>query len=96
MSRDEIIRFDNDFQEAACQLVDEPFYGFMDEGISEDGAKDVADFVVSQGKRFYSNVWTHPDQIPARIPSGEPRMLTGVADDVFWERFQDRIPQEID
>lgn len=96
MSRDEIIRFDNEFQEAAAQLVDEPFYEFMDEGISEDGAKDLADFVVSQGKAFYSHVWTHPEQIPARIRSGETKSLTGLAAKVFWERFQDRIPQNTD
>lgn len=96
MSRDEIIRFDNAFQEAASQLLDEPFTDFMDESISEDGAKDVADFVVSQGKAYYTNIWDHPDQIPEFIPPGERNTLAGVAEKVFWTRFQDRIPQETD
>ena len=96
MTREEIIRFDNEFQVAATQLMDEPFLGFMEEDMSEDGAKDVADFVVSQGKDFYSNVWRHPDQIPARISSDETETCTSVATNVFWKRFRDRIPQEID
>ena len=96
MSRDEVIRFDNEFQEAAAQLVDDPFFEFLDANTSEDGAKDVADFVVSQGKNFYSYVWTFPDQIPARIPPGELGTFTGVAVTVFWERFRDRIPHQDD
>ena len=96
ITRDDIVRFDNEFQEAAVQLLDEPFLAFMEECVSEDGAKDIADFVVSQGKDVYSNVWTHPDQIPARISSSElRRTLAGVAAKVFWERFRERIPQAI-
>jgi hypothetical protein len=93
MSREEIIQFDNEFQEAAVQLMDDPFFEFMDDEISEDGAKDVADFVVSQGKDFYASVWEHPDRIPASIPTGEQKALTGVASNVFWERFKCNIPR---
>jgi hypothetical protein len=96
MSREEIIRFDNEFQEAATQLADDPFFEFMDADISEDGAKDVADFVVSQGKDFYSNVWRNPARIPAKIPPGEAKSLSGVAAKYFWERFQERIPRRND
>ena len=94
MSRDEIIRFDNEFQDAAVQLVDEPFFEFMDEGISEDSAKDVADFVVSQGKGSYASVWEHPDQIPTYIRMGEQKTFSGVASKVFWERFGGKIPSK--
>lgn len=97
MNRDEIIRFDNEFQEAAVQLVDEPFLIFMDQGVSEDGAKDIADFVVSQGKDFYSHIWTHPEEIALQSPSKEEaNCLSGVAAKHFWERFHERIPQFVD
>lgn len=92
MTRDEIIRFDDEFQEAAVQLVDEPFLEFMAESTSEDAAKDVADFVVSQGKEYYSNVWNNPSRIPLRVPVGEAKSLAGVAANHFWERFHEPIP----
>jgi hypothetical protein len=96
MTRDEIVRFDNEFQEAATQLVDEPFLKFMEEDISEDGAKDIADFVVSQGKEFYSNVWKHPEEIPRRLAAKEAKSLSGVASKHFWERFREIIPHTVD
>ena len=92
MSREEIIRFDDEFQEAAAQLVDDPYFESMDQDETEDGAKDIADFVVSQGKSYYSDIWTHPEKIPPSIPPGEPKTLSGVAAKHFWRRFHESIP----
>jgi hypothetical protein len=96
MTREEVIRFDNEFQEAAVQLVDEPFLDFMEGDVSEDSAKDIADFVVSQGKKVYSEIWANPETIPASVESGEIHTLAGIASEVFWDRFKESIPQEID
>ncbi|PQO43840.1 DUF4240 domain-containing protein [Blastopirellula marina] len=96
MTREEVIRFDNEFQEAAVQLVDEPFLDFMEGNVSEDSAKDIADFVVSQGKKVYSEIWANPETIPTSVESGENHTLAGIASEVFWDRFKESIPQEID
>lgn len=57
----------------------------MDENTSEDGAKDIADFVVSQGKEFFiPKWWTNPERIPATIDRGDTSTFTGIAAQVFW------------
>lgn len=87
LSKDELVRFEDEFEEAAAQLRDEPFARFIDEEASEDMVQDVASFVVSQGKHYYANVWSNPEVIPAQVDAGDPRILSGVADGVHWRRF---------
>jgi len=95
MNREDIIRFQNEFQEAAIQLADEPFIEYMDEGISEDGVQDVAEWVVSQGKEFYSDVWDNPENVPETVEAGDSSTFSSVADNVFWDRFNEAIPDEL-
>ena len=94
MTRQDIIRFHNEFQEAAVQLADEPFICHMDEGLSEDGVQDVAEWVVSQGKGLYSDVWENPHHVPGRIEPGTTTTFSSIADNVFWDRFNESIPEK--
>jgi hypothetical protein len=93
LKQQEIVRFHHDFKEAAAQLTDSPFTDHM-EDLSEDGTQDVAEWVVSQGKEYYSQVWNDPEMIPKRIESGNPSTFSSVADNVYWDRFNQSIPVE--
>jgi len=68
----------------------------MEDDTSEDGAKDIADLVVSQGKDVYAHIWANPEAIPPNVEFGQSHTLAGVASDVFWSRFNESIPQKVD
>jgi hypothetical protein len=91
LKKDDVTRFQNEFLDAAAQLSDEPFLVHLDDDTSEDTMQDVAEWVVSQGKQFYVDVWN----TPARIASVDVRRgvtYSGVADNVFWKRFGTSVP----
>ncbi len=91
MSREEMIHFHDQFQEAAVQLEDEFFLESRGDGPSEDTMQDIAAWVVSQGKPFYSEVWNDPPRI-ANVDPSQGVTYFSVADNVFWERFGSAVP----
>jgi hypothetical protein len=91
MEREEIRRFQREFVEAAVELTDEPFLEHMDPDESEDGAQDISNYVVSQGRERYLHVLQNPSAIPKHVDLGEPTNLSGVAGNVFEERFGERF-----
>jgi hypothetical protein len=93
MSREDVIRFHHEFKDAAVQLTDSPFIDYMSD-LSEDGIQDIAEWIVSQGRDYYSEIWTHPERIPNEIEHGTLSTFSGVADDVFWDRFREPIPAD--
>ena len=93
MPREDVIRFDRAFRDAAMALTEPPYSDHMGD-LSEDGVQDVTEWVVSQGKAFYSEVWAHPERIPAQLDGPPSRIgsFSGVADNVFSDRFDEVIP----
>lgn len=91
MTKDEVIRFRNEFLLAAAQLADQPFLEHLEPGTSEDTMQDVAEWVVSQGKQFYVDVWNKPQRI-GDVDLRTGATFSGVADNVFWERFGMAVP----
>ncbi len=93
MSREEIIRFGQEFENASMELLGPPFIRYMSVP-SEDGMRDIAERVISQGKEFYHEVLAHPERIPASMEGVDEFLssLSGVADDVLWERFREGLP----
>jgi hypothetical protein len=86
-SQEEILPFVQNFTEAATELKYDPFLQHVAPGTSEDGMDDIADWVVSQGKEAYTQVWRHPETIPKHIDVGEPTNLHFVAESVYYKRF---------
>lgn len=91
LERDEVIRFQDEFLEAAVQLTDEPFLVHLGDYVSEDTMQDLAEWVVSQGKRFYVDVWNSPQRI-ADVNVREGVTYAGVAANVYWGRFGTSMP----
>lgn len=87
LSPADLLRFEDEFSYASTQLQDEPFMTYLHEDASEDELQDVANFVVSQGRELFERVWNDPSSIPSHIEAGDPRILSGVADMVHYERF---------
>ena len=85
-------RFDDEFQQAAAELKDDPFLEYIDADQSEDGIDDIARWVVSQGKAFYFEIWRHPEKIPPRLDDRKTEILSGVADSVHYEKFGSGLP----
>lgn len=91
LEKEEIIRFHHEFLDAAVELTDGPFLEQLDESTSEDTLQDLAEWVVSQGKQFYIEVWKDPRRI-ADIDLRKGVTYSSVADNVFWERFGAGLP----
>jgi hypothetical protein len=91
LTKGELHRFYDEFEAAAAELKAEPFLEFIDPEESEDGIDDIADWVVSQGFEHYKRTWETPSLIPARIDVGDPGSLSGVAGDVYFDKFGESI-----
>lgn len=86
-SKEEVFAFAQNFMEAATQLKDDPFLQHVAPDTSEDGMDDIANWVVSQGKEAYMQVWEHPETVPKHIDVGDPANLYYVAESVYKKRF---------
>ena len=92
LSREELIRFEDEFSEASAQLRDDPFTRYVEGGdASEDAIEDAANLVVSLGRETFELVWTDPSLMPTHVDVGDPRILSGVADSVHYDRFGEPI-----
>ncbi|NSL88409.1 DUF4240 domain-containing protein [Chitinophaga solisilvae] len=85
MDRDDILRFQEQFIDAAVELQDEPFTDYMES--SEDGIEDISHWIVSKGKAYYADIINHPEKVPHSVFGNTKTILNGVADDVFEEKY---------
>ncbi|QDT99571.1 DUF4240 domain-containing protein [Gimesia aquarii] len=92
MSKDELIRFHNEFDEAATQLVDEPFSKYLPIDTSEDHLRDIAEWIVSQGQSYFTEVWNNPQKISEVTDVTEGVTYSSISDNVYWDRFNDIVP----
>lgn len=101
LSSDEMRHFYTEFQWVSSQLQDARFIEFVaveevgdEEDVSEDAIEDIADWVVSQGKTYYSDVWNNPELITRYREEIHAAHIGGVAPQLYWARFQE--PLELD
>jgi hypothetical protein len=83
MDQASIIKFQEQFLDAAAVLQDEPFLNYIEE--SEDGIEDVSYLVVSRGKKYYAEILNNPEKIPFTAENCE--ILFGIADEICIEKF---------
>lgn len=100
---EELRHFYTEFQWVASQLQSSPFNEFVaaehedeDDGFSEDAMEDVAYWVVSQGKAFYSDVWNNPELIAKYHEEIHATDVGGVAAQVYWALFQEPLVLDAD
>jgi hypothetical protein len=93
LDRKEIIDFEYNFIRARAQLYDEPFIEKIGIERSEDTILDICEWVVSQGKEYYSKIWKNPELIPKDVERDDrsEEILSGVAGEVFWGKFEEEI-----
>ncbi|MCM3293263.1 DUF4240 domain-containing protein [Paenibacillus sp. MER 180] len=83
MDQEHIVKFQEQFLDAASVLQEEPFLDYIEE--SEDGIEDVSYLVVSQGKKYYAEILNNPEKIPSTAE--DCVILFGIADEVCIEKF---------
>jgi hypothetical protein len=86
LTLDELCAFHDELEDAAADLLDEPFTDFMTKD-SEDGARDVAYWMVSQGRAYYDDAFEHPEKTPETthwLPDGV--LHEGITLAVYWDR----------
>lgn len=95
--RQEIIDFEYNFMKTALQLYDEPFLVQIGVERSEDIIEDICEWVVSQGKEYYFQIWNNPKLIPKNLDRNKlEEILSGVPGEVFWDKFEEEIRDFID
>ena len=87
LSREQIFEFAQSFTEAATQLKDDPFLQYVAPNTSEDDMDDIANWVVSQGKEAYRQVWENPETVPKHIDVDAPDNLYYIAESIYYKRF---------
>jgi hypothetical protein len=92
LERKDLIRFQHHFEETSLDLQGPRFTDLLPD-LSEDGIQDIADWVVTQGRAFYEQVQADPKRMPTTRAGGALATFSGVADNVFYERFNERIPR---
>ncbi|MGJ1447113.1 DUF4240 domain-containing protein [Sphingobacterium spiritivorum] len=84
-SKDDLIRFQEEFIDASVELQEAPFVEYMEE--SEDGVEDIANWIVSKGKAFYFHVLKNPEETPNSVNDLTDQILYGIADEVCVEKY---------
>ena len=90
LSRDELIGFAWKFEYLAGLLYDEKYHQNQ---YSEDYLEDLTCWIVAKGRKFYENVLSHPDQMPAEVNFDEPGLdVHFQALKVYADRFGEEMP----
>jgi hypothetical protein len=84
-SREDLIRFEQEFNDAVSDLV----YQVIGDHGDAYTEEEIAAWVVSRGLARYAAVWDHPEQFPTELPD-EGASFYGLAGVVFEERFPGR------
>lgn len=89
-TEEEVQRFEEEFESATYNLWhDDVLHYLRDlEKVSEDGLLTVFQWVVSQGKVYYSDILANPHRIPQREEIDLATNLVGIAEMVSWIRFR--------
>lgn len=87
MTAEEVVRFEEEFLDAAAELTGPPWTRYTCFSESEDGHDDVTYLVVSRGEDYYEEILAHPERIPHHVEVGDRSTFFGVAGEVHYERF---------
>ena len=92
LSRGELYRFDDEYEQASGGLRDDIFYPYMTHD-SEDSVEDVTHWVTSEGKEYYFSVWNNPQTIPYSFSEIKNAKLWcwGAASEVYEEKYDEDL-----
>jgi hypothetical protein len=96
MNRRELIEFDWNYQEAKAQFKWERYIDVllcvMSE-VSEDTLDDICDWIVAQGKEYYTQIFNNPELMPTEIDNRDPALgILGAIIHEYDERYGESIP----
>ncbi|MFE2871801.1 hypothetical protein [Embleya sp. NPDC059259] len=83
MEPGDLERLHRQLWEAVVELLCDPFTPYLPD--SEDGAEDVAHWVVSRGRAHYHALWARPETFPSWRP-GLPGLTVGQVAEVHHRR----------
>lgn len=87
-----IYKFAGEFIEASIQLTEGRFLQYLGE-LSEDSTEDVRNWIVSHGKELYQNIWEHPELISNYKNVKYKEILSGVAEAIYEDKFDEEMPE---
>ncbi len=96
MNRRELIHFCWYFDDAAAQFKGYPYSDIHYSAVlypSEDGLDDICNWIVGQGKEYYTQVFNHPELMPTEIGNSDPSVeIKCEAADEYEARYDEGIP----
>lgn len=90
MSREELERFDSQFEWARAELSGEDF--FTVHGYTRDQMQEFAAWIASQGRDYYARVFNNPELMPRIDEMKESSNFDCVVKNVYRERFGVDMP----
>ena len=89
--KNDICDFAKEFDEAAVALTDSRFLNCMEDQLSEDNIEDICNWIVSQGEKYYENIYNYPDLMPKYQDIQFHEILIGVAGNVYEDKFDEEL-----
>ena len=90
LTRTDLERFHNEFSEAVTAISWDDYCNVH--GYGESKMRDLASWIVSQGKAFFAMVYDDPKRIPRFDEVDHSRSYIGIAEQVYSARFAQDIP----
>src|SRR5262245_30685978 len=87
---DTLEQFVEYYQDEAANLEAEDIYDHVDESLSEDGLKDLFEWVVAQGSGFYRAALQDPTTMPRRAPRDETNAFLATAINLLEDRREEQ------
>jgi Zn-dependent oligopeptidase len=91
-NKEDICKFAEEFDILSIALTDDEFLNHMQKELSEDNIEDICNWIVSQGKEFYTNIYNHPELIPKYEDIKFKEILAGIAGIVYEDKFDEELP----
>jgi hypothetical protein len=77
------------YEELANLLRTEDFAPYVDPDLSEDGAAELANWVVAQGREYYTGIFEHPERLPPK--KNDVGFMSELVDE-YEQRFGSDLP----
>ena len=90
-SKETIAEWYNEFIRAARNLWQSGVPAYLKDA-SDDTRADIFEYVVGQGKEYYSTILANPERVPRDVYPDDAA-FKGAAVSVYWDRFQEDIPR---
>jgi Protein of unknown function (DUF4240) len=97
LSREQVIQMNAYWRDLARVFGARRYVANMEPGTSEDGALDIGEWIVSQGRGYFRDVYDHPEKVPKTERPGtkDEQMMFGEILEHYLDTYDDDMPTNV-